>query len=732
MKRVLALVILVFFYAYDLFSLLTPSDTFLLGRKYGISFYYDYNMHAVDMRQLSTVADSVPRSAIGDKPGFSLGGFFEYRLTERTSLMLKVLYTSQQAEIRGDTPETLNLNGTDTIGWSEHTLKTDLTNIRLEPTLKYKLFSRFSLYGGVSVGIRFDKSFTNDEIVKSPLGALFTNGTNARSGVDIEKQDKLGLQAAINFGFSFDIPVNYNGKYLIVPEVMFSTGFSDITNDISWDANSLKLGFSLMYSENPTIFKETKEIREKKQKNNTINVESNIVKKETFSKGKEFVTYDTITSGFNVYITENLNRIDTLFFPSRSPIEPIKMDNVQAKKEEVVRNGCLTFFSVASDGTTEFLNSKIKVEEFLSTSMKPLLNYIFFDYNSSEIPTRYIKLTSENKSRFNIDLLMNQNRLTTYYHILNIIGKRLEQNVKARITLVGCNSGIMSETDNLKLSKDRAEKIKKYLVDIWNISPDRINVKANNLPEKPSNIQEVDGNEENRRVEILSDNWDIIAPIIINDTLIEANPSQIRFYNNASNCMKINKWKLEAFQGSKKLVTLNGDGNLPERLTWRINDIFQQIPRTNEKILFNFEISDYDALKFERRTDSIEVNQVTIEAKTLSPEGDRRIDKYGLILFDYDQANLNSQNEKILDIINQKVQYNSKVVIKGYTDRIGEEEYNVNLSQKRASTIAEKIKNTKDIKYYGIGEKELLFNNDFPEGRFYSRTVNITVETPLE
>ena len=32
----------------------------------------------------------------------------------------------------------------------------------------------------------------------------------------------------------------------------------------------------------------------------------------------------------------------------------------------------------------------------------------------------------------------------------------------------------------------------------------------------------------------------------------------------------------------------------------------------------------------------------------------------------------------------------------------------------------------------GLGEIDLLFNNDIPEGRFYCRTVNVMVETIMK
>ena len=55
--------------------------------------------------------------------------------------------------------------------------------------------------------------------------------------------------------------------------------------------------------------------------------------------------------------------------------------------------------------------------------------------------------------------------------------------------------------------------MKNYLQTVWNIAPERMTIEARNLPAKPSSIKLKEGQAENRRVEILSTDPAILAPI---------------------------------------------------------------------------------------------------------------------------------------------------------------------------------------------------------------------------
>ncbi len=727
MKKILLLIIVIISKSIILAQI--PCDSFLLGNKYAISGYYDLNSFSVDLRQLSYVADSVPRSAIGSGTGFALGGFYEYRLTDRTSVMLKLLFTNQKAEVNGKTPETLMLNGNDTLAWSHHYISTNLSNFKIEPLLKYRLVNKFSIFGGANLGFRFDKTFEHYEIPDGIENATYIDGSTKKVGLDENKTDKIGLQASIILGFSYDIPLNYNGTYLIIPEAMFSVGFSDISQGLYWDINTFRLGLSFMYSENPTIYKPGQKFFERKENIKTINIPDFNISKEYIKQGKKIITYDTTINGFEILISENITRTDTLFYPLKANGKKIIIPSNQNELESI--ENCAKFNIAAATNNKEIYNFDIQIEEFLSTSMKPLLNYIFFEPASGNLSARYEKIKKSEASLFNLKDLKTLNTIETYYHILNIIAKRMQQNPNSTITLVGCISNDSLE-NNIELAKQRALSVKQYLVDTWNINPKRINTLTRRLPEFPSNTETYEGIEENRRVEIYSEDKEILAPLIISDTLRKVNTEQIRLYNNLKDCFDIDKWTLNIHQKNDTLMRFRGTGNIPDRLIWRISEQKRTIPKYNSYIRPELIIYNKSGEKREFQLDTINVNITTIEEKILNKTGDKRIDEYSLIIFDFDKSNLNENNQSILKFINSKISNNSKVYIKGYTDKIGEEDYNLDLSIKRAKMVANSIKNTKNIEIQGSGEKELLFNNELPEGRFYSRTVKITVETPIK
>jgi outer membrane protein OmpA-like peptidoglycan-associated protein len=63
-------------------------------------------------------------------------------------------------------------------------------------------------------------------------------------------------------------------------------------------------------------------------------------------------------------------------------------------------------------------------------------------------------------------------------------------------------------------------------------------------------------------------------------------------------------------------------------------------------------------------------------------------------------------------------------------------DHNQKLSDKRSSTVEKGINDKTKSKYgslskRGVGEDEPLYTNDVPEGRFYNRTTQVIIKTPL-
>jgi len=113
---------------------------------------------------------------------------------------------------------------------------------------------------------------------------------------------------------------------------------------------------------------------------------------------------------------------------------------------------------------------------------------------------------------------------------------------------------------------------------------------------------------------------------------------------------------------------------------------------------------------------------------------DKTTSKFSLVLFDFDSPNISDLDKQILDKnVVPAIGPNSTVQIYGYTDRIGDFDYNKNLATRRADAVknylSSKVKNVK-FETYGVGESVQIFDNNKTLGRQLSRTVQIYIITP--
>lgn len=129
-------------------------------------------------------------------------------------------------------------------------------------------------------------------------------------------------------------------------------------------------------------------------------------------------------------------------------------------------------------------------------------------------------------------------------------------------------------------------------------------------------------------------------------------------------------------------------------------------------------------LKKELEKENVEVEEV--------PEG--LAVRLGEILFNIDSDILkkDSENtlEKVMDII--KKQYpDREIVIEGHTDSTGTEEYNENLSERRAKRVADHVKKYlghDKLSYKGFGSSKPVDTNSSASGRSKNRRVDIIIK----
>lgn len=382
-----------------------------------------------------------------------------------------------------------------------------------------------------------------------------------------------------------------------------------------------------------------------------------------------------------------------------------------------------------NDGNVNQLE-KIKVQEISYQELFPLIPYIFYDENQTVPGAKYQVLASADQAGGfrTADLKPNAEKINQ--STIDIIGTRMEANKNAQLTITGTKD-IVKEKKNANVSMERAEWARKYLINNYDIKPERIKVIAAESPTKPSSIRVEDGQAENRRIEFNSSSNDIMEPIIIDQEKVRlAEPAYIEFVPYANSNEDVIEWNLEIMQGGKILRQFAGQGEV-DSLLWNIYP--NELAASEIPVDYVFTAHSKSGLE-SSTSGTIPVQYYSYAQKKSHQSADTTISKFSIIVFDFDSPEISDVDKEILiKNVVPAIKYKSTVKIFGYTDRIGTAEYNQNLSSKRAenvrSILQSKAPNAK-YEIYGVGENVSIYDNNSPIGRQLSRTVQIYVITP--
>ena len=373
----------------------------------------------------------------------------------------------------------------------------------------------------------------------------------------------------------------------------------------------------------------------------------------------------------------------------------------------------------------------------------PLRNSVFFDMGSSEIPNRYVQLNQSQAGSFKEEQLqqsqpsnLNNGRsarqLTVYHNILNIIGDRMRANSQSAITLTGASDKNPTE------GKVMAENIKQYLVTAFGINASRITTVGRDKPvipsEQPGGTKELGLlREGDRRVDIGSTSSELLLQVGGSEAFLK--PVQI---------IAIQQDPLD----SHVIFTVSGATELLKTWSVEVTDEQGKVQRygpytkdqasiAGKTILGNNEKGNYRILMVGETKSGHSVKKESSVSFTKIDDPKQEGLRYS-ILFDFDKSKTIATYEKFLtEIVTPLIPDNGTVIIHGHTDIIGEEKYNLTLSRERAMGTQQIIERAllnagkKGVTFetFGFGKDTGMspFENNFPEERFYNRTVIIDI-----
>ncbi len=384
-------------------------------------------------------------------------------------------------------------------------------------------------------------------------------------------------------------------------------------------------------------------------------------------------------------------------------------------------------------GTVAIQPARLTIEEVTTIDSSPLLNYVFFETGQSDLPSRYATFSSQADTKaFNESQL--KGTLEKYTHVLNIIGGRLRANPEAHIKIVGCNSNRGDEHNRKDLSRSRAESVRAYLKYIWGIESSRMELEARNLPAVASASSVDAGRAENQRVEMYSESPTLLDTI--KSTYVEkiSNAQELQVRPQIQSGYDLARWTVALVGDGTLIDSTAGQGDLMPAYQFNLKDIGLGKIGAYENIGANIEVEDKRGQTYKTHA-STPVRFIRREERVAKKEGYKVVEKYALILFDFNRADIKDRNRAVVDRIVTRIKEvpTARVRIEGHTDSIGKEAYNMDLSQRRAKAAFDMILaggavNSGDISYEGAGPHNPLFDNELPEGRALNRTVTVTLE----
>ena len=368
---------------------------------------------------------------------------------------------------------------------------------------------------------------------------------------------------------------------------------------------------------------------------------------------------------------------------------------------------------------------------------------IFFNIGSDRIAARYVLLESPMETSSFADTSTPGGTIQKYQRGLDIVGFRLRKYPTAMITLTGCNSSDRNHGETRTISEGRAREVADYLMAIWGIDQRRIHVVARDLPSHPSNNADPDGAVENRRVEITSNDPRVTTIIDQKDLRRYPQPDTMHFeLHTGLDPSLVASRRIEIKRGGEHWATITNvvDGK-PAVYNWGRDHNPDDIPTDRSPYVAELVVERRDGAII--RSNEVSVPVWIIRPRRIANEEpshmiDRRTDRFSLILFSFDNRELGPLNRRILEEeIFPSIKAGAQITVVGYTDNIGSEEHNQRLSERRATGAARVTRANKSLGWRaitdnGVGETMPLYTNELPEGRFYNRTVQLRVTTPID
>jgi outer membrane protein OmpA-like peptidoglycan-associated protein len=639
----------------------------------------------------------------GSGSTFALSVFARHEITKHMRLTLRGTFVPMNGSFTQDQNILVSGGGQ---ALSRTYLDTKMNWVGGEFLVDFRVINPLRIMGGMSFGSYLSPTYSQKEILIEPATGTFENGRRERnetSNRELTGVPSPALGAVIGIGY--DVPMTENHSVVLTPEILYTIPLANTVEGLDWKTNLLRAGVSVAFTMNapepPTPVE-----RRREEFVDSLLVEVAPDADDARVRGIDRIVLDTVVGTDLVTITERAYRTDTVYYPKPPELA------AAIKARAVEASGAL------KDVFT------INVSTQYVTEALPVLPALFFESQTITISPRYHQV--EKGTDFKLSDVPPR---TTAVHrdILNILGERMQKNPSSTVRLRG-TADPTTESADCDLAQKRAASVKDYLIRVWGIADSRITIQTGGAcaPDRPTRRLSEEGYAENRRVEIASDNLDLLASVAkrrFNEART-IDPPRLQFDPTGTSTKFVTDWELEATTGAQQLFAQTGKG-LPSLTMQDLSIAVADKMLSGEPVNVRLKINGI------RRSTASATTQLTVKKDTMNVE----LERLTLTLFEVASDEISVIAEEQIKTFVENVPAGSTVIVRGFADMLGNAEFNKKLSQKRADAVCETIKKylrkKVDIQCNDITTDKFppgIESYTTPEERFLSRTVQIEVK----
>ena len=423
----------------------------------------------------------------------------------------------------------------------DHQLGLTFMTVVVEPYVRYQLADWLAVEGGLPFQITMGSDHLQTMRFADPPNLPFLDGSTVITTGQGTIPGLSSLVPSISLCAEGMIPMNRIGSMHLVPRIGASMPITAWETEAGLRTIGFSGGIGLRYR--------LGEIEPDPQYDDKGRYLDTTVVRDTVVILSGRVVRDTVA-----LVTTNVER-----YPNGDTVNVLVTQRYQRlipRPPAVLKSAVKVVFEMENGQVID--EARLEVSTVERTRTVPILPVVVFNEGESSLPDRYRQLGPGDARRWNETSALRQTLVHWQYHVLNIIGSRMQRERSTVITLISYDDGT---ADGAILNARRTAVLKDYLTTTFQVPASRVRI-------------------DNRRGQASQQPWvfladesrQLLGPVTAVDTVVDLRLPRVRITPDVVTEVGLRSWEVTMTQGNDTVAVRRGDGDVPATLIWDMNE----------------------------------------------------------------------------------------------------------------------------------------------------------------